>query len=56
VIGLRLDVVVGADASVGRDAVDADEHDVQVDVGQRPVGDRADQLVGLGPDAAAADD
>ena len=40
----------------GADPVDADDRDVEVDVAQRQLGERADQLVGLAARTAAAHD
>src|ERR1700730_18734053 len=53
VVGLRLDLVVGADPACRLDAVHAEEGQVETDPGERAVRDGADQLVRLGAHAAA---
>src|SRR5882724_550609 len=55
-VGVRLDLVVGGEPAAGADAVDADHRDLDVQPGERLVGDRADQLVGLGAGHAAGHD
>ena len=54
-VGVGLDLVVGRHATSGG-AVDPNEQQVKVDRGQRRVGERADQLVGLRARHAARDD
>ena len=47
-VRVRLDLVVGGAAGLGRDPVHADEDQVEVEARERDLGDRADELVGGG--------
>ena len=55
-VGVGLHLVVSREAGSDAHPVDTDDCDVDVDVGQRQLGERADQLVGLAARAPAAHD
>ena len=55
-IGVRLDLVMRGQPCIGGETVRTDEHDIEVKVDHRSIGDRTDELVRLGPRDAAGDE